>query len=199
MVALLTDIYLFEGPFFCIPIVLFGVNKYEDKIINIPFLHMPIEHRSLVICITKFMVLAIAIACVFIIISLDLVLRVAFYTFLLCVFGVYSFFKWKKNNNIVNIVYICSFPMCLFIGVVLQNIALSHAVELKEKFSVHDNIADIHREYNKECHGRCGKYGFYIYLVPRESVDSSYLLVDQFFGREKVIYLSHSERLDLRE
>jgi hypothetical protein len=190
-VTLLTDFYLFEGPFFCIPIILFGVNKYEDKIMNFSYSHALVEHRPLVIHITRFMVLAIAIACAFTIIFLDLVLRVTFYTFFLCVFGMYSFFKWRKNNNIVDIVYICSFPLCLFAGILLQNMALNHAVKLKEKFSVHDNVEDIRKEYNEECHKRCGKYGFYIYFVPGKTVDSSYLSVDQFFGREQTIFMKH--------
>lgn len=131
------------------------------------------------------------------VILVDITIRIPFYSLVLSFLGLILFlfgFFLKKRKWKTCLIFFSAFPVCMTLGLLCQQIALFQAENLKEFLEEKATIDDIHKKYSEKCRGNSGNYcGFYTYRIilnAGEKMESSSLIVFQFFDRQSVIPLS---------
>jgi hypothetical protein len=133
-------------------------------------------------CFLSCAFLIVSILIVVFVIGIDHNVRWPFFSFFISIIGC-ALFICKKR--IIGIIFFVATPLCIINGVMSQEIALSHAENMKKELFQSQGILEARKKYHFLCQRKC----YSIRFILGDNINSSYLLVFKFFGRRQIIPL----------
>jgi hypothetical protein len=130
----------------------------------------------------------------FISIYADIGVRSPIFSIVVSICGLFYYISNKSKNKLAVYILLSAAPVCISSGMVIQEVTLYRAENLKNMLLLCDNVQDLKRRFFEYCHSSqneyCGFSGYRIFLISNENVESSYLIAWKFFGRQQIIPLN---------